>query len=759
MDMKKLISSISLLLISLIAFSQTYNVFVSGIVTDQSSGLPVANQEIYIWTDSINSGSTGYYNTVYTDANGYYSDSFTEPSNTFGNVDISTYSCGGLITFIYPYSQNMAQVIADLEVCSDTASNCQAYYTYNIISENTIEFIDLSIGDANFWHWDFGDGQYSAEQYPTHSYNGMGTYLVCLTIYDSLSNCESTYCEPINIGNDCEAMFSYYPNGEPTTIQFIDQSIGTIDTWYWDFGDGLYSYEQNPLHNYPNEGEFITKLTISGDSCMSEYEVLVVIPSDTTGACDANFYHQITEDPSTIEFFDSSIGMVVTWSWDFGDGNTSQEQNPIHSYDLPGYYNVFLYIEANNNCTSTIGKTILVSDDSISCEAMFSVELDTLNNTPNTYLFTDISEGDIVGWYWDFGDGTYSMDQNPVHTYNLGGDFMVCLTITSYNSGNSCTSTYCDTITTMDYYSFGGQVFIGNYPINVDSIENSNTATIYLYRKISNSWQYMDEREFWKYGYYWFADKPVGEYLLFTKLNEGSIDYENYTPSYYPNSLSWNEAGVFSLTNDEQFATNINFIELQSYNTGVGQISGNIQLGESCDMVNTIETEGVLVQLFNSAGEIVGFAYSDETGYYNISGIGPGTYGLHAEYPGRYSEQYSLTISDSNLNPVVDPVIQCSHILGLTETELSYDFIITDPWPNPAYSDFTLSINTRFSSTMNISILNINGMIINEETISISNGFKKVTMNTHELNSGYYFIKIYDQQTGYMTTRKLIVIK
>ena len=213
---------------------------------------------------------------------------------------------------------------------------------------------------------------------------------------------------------------------------------------------------------------------------------------------------------------------------------------------------------------------------------------------------------------------------NPVHNYNEGGEYDVCLTVTSLSSGIMCTSTYCSKITTIEYFSFGGQAFIGDYPINIDSSENDNIGIAYLYRKINNSWEYMDQREFWEYGYYWFANKPVGQYLIQTELTENSVDNSNYAPAYYEDAISWKNANVFNLTNDQQFAINISFRELMDSPSGIGSISGIVVGSISCNQIQNIFTDHVLVQLFNSNMELIDYTYSDISGDFQFNGLAIG---------------------------------------------------------------------------------------------------------------------------------------
>jgi len=662
-------------------FSHGYELEIIGYVTDKNSGSSIANHSIEIQIDSISPAYPGYNNIVQTDILGLYYDIIIMPDSLSGPINISTDSCNTYIFHQYWFSAIDSSVYSDFQVCDN------------------------------------------------------------------------------NTGNLCEAYYIYYPFDEQNTIQFLDESIGIFNNWVWDFGDGTGSNEQNPLHTYPGEGYYYTSLTIEGDSCYSYFETLVYVFPDTT-LCEAMYYYNYTQNPMIVEFIDASIGNVLEWDWNFGDGTTSSLQNPTHQYSDPGTYYTTLNIMTYDSCTSTYGDYIWIYDDTTSCEAAFSYSLDTLNNVPHTYLFSDESEGNIDQWYWDFGDGQFSTEQSPIHIYNAPGTYTVCLNVSSMQSGISCSSMHCDTITTLEYFSFGGQTFIGDYPINIDSGDNENIAKVYLYRKISNSWQYMDQREFWNYGYYWFVDKPEGEYIMFAELLEGSNDYDNYAPSYYPNTLSWKQSEIFNLTDHQQFAVNIHLNELQDYSHGTSSITGNVIEGNSCNITNTIQISDILIQLLNSDNQIIAFTYTNEFGYYSFSGLGYDNYILHAEYPGRYSENYSVVINEGN--PLVDDIeltIHCSHILGIDELGENHSLSVSEPTPNPASHKFSIVVSSTSVSKIKFEIINSGGIKFLSKEEHISMGENEYNIDIDKYPQGYYLIIITDNTSGLQKFKKLTIIK
>jgi PKD repeat protein len=237
------------------------------------------------------------------------------------------------------------------------ADTCHASYTVEQPDQHhlTFEFNDHSQSNSGIetWEWSFGDGHGSSDQNPAHTYAAPGTYIVCLTITDH-SGCSSHFCHELvvhhPIEDQCEAAWTVHTIDHGNLIvNFLDQSStdGHIISWYWEFGDGTTSTEQNPVHHYGSPGTYTVCLFITDDNgCTSHFCHDVVLHHEVIH-CDASFFfHQLPEDQNTINFTDhsSSDQNIHSWIWDFGDGQTSSEQNPTHTYTQSGTYLVCLFI-------------------------------------------------------------------------------------------------------------------------------------------------------------------------------------------------------------------------------------------------------------------------------------------------------------------------------------------------------------------------------------------------------------------------------
>ncbi len=142
--------------------------------------------------------------------------------------------------------------------------------------------------------------------------------------------------------------------------------------------------------------------------------------------------------PKTVAFTDSTTGGATAWNWDFGDGQTSTQQNPTHTYSASGIYNVTLNT-SNAAGYSVESKTSYITIISPPV-ANFAANV-TSGGRPLTVRFTDESTGSPTSWSWNFGDGQTSTSQNPVHTYTSSGTFTVSLTATNAAGGDGETKT------------------------------------------------------------------------------------------------------------------------------------------------------------------------------------------------------------------------------------------------------------------------------------------------------------------------------
>jgi len=248
-------------------------------------------------------------------------------------------------------------------------------------------------------------------------------------------------------------------------VQFTDTSTdsdGSVIYWIWNFGDGthsgddLVSGEQNPKHIYTSTGNYSVSLKVYDNKGFSNYTTKTVEvkekvtpPENELPITDFSYEPAEVFVGDSIQFTDTSYdsdGSVVKWAWNFGDSATSDEQNPAYTYSLPGNYTVTLTVYDNLDASNTTSKTLQVKekvtppenlpptvDFTYLPEEVFVNDVVSFNDASNDL------DGEVVAWFWDFGDGSNSTESDPTHVYSGAGTYAVSLTV--YDNLNATNST------------------------------------------------------------------------------------------------------------------------------------------------------------------------------------------------------------------------------------------------------------------------------------------------------------------------------
>ena len=150
--------------------------------------------------------------------------------------------------------------------------------------------------------------------------------------------------------------------------------------------------------------------------------------------------------PLVTTFTDRSTGVPTQWLWDFGEGTSSVEQNPAHTFSNAGTYSVTLTVtNSKGTATTTQSNLVTVAVNPPLLNAKFT-GTPTTGVAPLPVQFTDGSVGGVTAWAWEFGDGATSTEQSPAHTYTANGQYTVKLTVTSPSGTNSRIKTNAVTV-------------------------------------------------------------------------------------------------------------------------------------------------------------------------------------------------------------------------------------------------------------------------------------------------------------------------
>jgi len=259
------------------------------------------------------------------------------------------------------------------------AQICNAAFTYSN-TNGVVTFTNTSTPGNGIYitstSWNFGDGNFSAADSPSHTYTAAGVYNVCLAIYasDSLNTiwCGDSICTQITISainppSPCttNSLFTYsVNNGIVTFTNASTPSAGMLIMGYnWWFGDGNASIATNPVHTYTASGTYTVCLRVAAQDQISLAWCLDTLCVPVTVVVPCTAAYSIKKDslnPSNYTIYNNSTGSgALNYFWSFGDGSSSTLQYPSHTYAGVGPYLLCLTVsDTLNNCSDTYCDTI-----------------------------------------------------------------------------------------------------------------------------------------------------------------------------------------------------------------------------------------------------------------------------------------------------------------------------------------------------------------------------------------------------------------
>ncbi|MDB5224180.1 MAG: hypothetical protein JWN83_2847 [Chitinophagaceae bacterium] len=329
---------------------------------------------------------------------------------------------------------------------------------------NKIHFLNLSShfeARDSIW-WSFGDGTYSKDGSPTHTYSAPGTYNVCIRIKKNnpagTAPCVKEICKQIVVINECrlEANFTFEADAtNKNKIYFKNTSTPAtaIINVQWTFGDGTTSNSINPDHIYAHAGTYHVCLRISGGSaCYREVCRNIEIKEPEINCLDISKFTFTRSTVNCLEFKFLPAVQNPNWKyvWTFGDGTGSTDITPSHVYPRSGNYTVFLTVYRSSTCVSTTYK-VAETGACFSCNNIWvKYEYSRVAGMLNKIYFHALSNYPILSQSWTItklsisGSATVTLTQlNPDYTFNEAGDYRVCLRAVTYGQ---CIKEYCEVI-------------------------------------------------------------------------------------------------------------------------------------------------------------------------------------------------------------------------------------------------------------------------------------------------------------------------
>lgn len=325
-------------------------------------------------------------------------------------------------------------------------------FVINSCGTNTVVFDNQSTQaqfiDGYYWEFDLENGTSATSllENPTITFPGIGEYQGILVVNPNSPNCSDTADIFVNVFPDITSQFSFsFDPCDPSPITYTDESFtggGFITNWDWDFGEGGTSTEQNPTYLFTEAGSWPVSLTVTDDNnCIETLtqtvdwfpeSTILIAPEEDRGC-----------SPFTVTIQNNSFPLDgYTTTWDLGDGTSSSEASPTHTYEEPGTYTVSIRIESPIGCVSEQTFPDLITVDP-SPNAVFTCTPDDPSIFKPEVTFIDQST-DANVWLWDFGTGATSNATNPTYTFPDTGIFEVDLIVTHISGCQDSTSKLVD---------------------------------------------------------------------------------------------------------------------------------------------------------------------------------------------------------------------------------------------------------------------------------------------------------------------------
>jgi gliding motility-associated-like protein len=309
--------------------------------------------------------------------------------------------------------------------------------TLTCIGKN-VTFTNTSTGVGLTYTWDFGDATASTAINPVKFYLADSDYTVRLVATD-INGCTDTAKKvkyvKVRTVQPSFSVSDSISSCSPFEVVFTNTSLYAT-SYQWDFGDGTGSPLVKPTHYYSDTGTYFAKLKVTGPGGCVDSAIKKIILYDSAATLTYNPLAGCS--PLTVSFHISTPG-PVTYLWDFSDGTTiaSTDSSIVYNYLLPGRFIPKVIMEDQTGCQ--IAVTGLDAIDVTKSYVKFAAN-DTVLCDSGTVHFTDstTSNGIIVDYAWDFGDGSVSTQRNPSHLYNTLGLFTVRLIV---NTSNGCADT------------------------------------------------------------------------------------------------------------------------------------------------------------------------------------------------------------------------------------------------------------------------------------------------------------------------------
>jgi PKD repeat protein len=579
------------------------------------------------------------------------------------------------------------------------ANGCQA---------SSVPFTNMTTGSVTFYSWIFGDGNTSSLPNASNTYISPGPYTVTLQANNAVG-CQNSVTKPITIYSKPQPDFSislppFSCSGTPSQFTNLtpNPTDSNIASQSWSFGDitNGTSDSKNPTYIYETANNFNVKLSVATNfGCTNSIQKSVTIAQSPI----ATFTNQAACLGQPTQFTDASTGSIKSRLWQMQTA-TFMSPNPQYTFPMVGSFPITLTVTGNNSCIGQFKKDITISP---APSLDFSVQ-SPCDNSPT--LFTEITStlDPSTSQSWAFGS-IGNKSGNPVeYSFPSPANYAVRLSSTR-QSGCVYSVSKIVSIVNAPIADFTPSVESGAAPLGVSFANNSTYATSYIWKfgDANNTTSVNPSPSFV------FSDE--GDYKVELKASNNA-GCSNQTSKVISVVLP----RIDAVLEDFFFVKDPNSTALQAVVRVLNK--GNVTLKDPTILIDV--TGGSLIKK-------------------KISGtLKP-------------NQQITQSIDYQIIPRSINYVCAEVEVLGDVDLFLNRrcvsltgeEFFFT-PYPNPAKAELNLDWISSEASPVTVMITNSTGSIMLEETFATINlGLNRLLINTNELASGIYFVRLNDNRT------------
>ncbi len=430
----------------------------------------------------------------------------------------------------------------------------------------------------------------------------------------------------------------------------------------------------------------------------------------------------------------------------------------IMTKDIKGAFIIYTYDEFEEYHDTTVYFRFYWSDENVVFanfilpveppaviyQANFYYQRNPSGQNNSEFQFYDITNSDhIISWQWNFGDGNFSSEPNPLHDYANTGIYKIKLTVNIQPDTNGViyetSIVKVINVSMKDYFHIGGHVFAGYFPIDI--------GEAYLYKVNSNNTMNLIDTAIFNdsLGYYLFYQVIQGDYIVKADLDTASVMFNQYFSTYYSNKPTWKEADTIFLT-ASNFEYDINLIPANTQMvSGPGNISGTIYYAFDNKPENGAAASNVEILLMDEDNEPVLCCHSNENGGFEFNQLPMGSYTVYAEVTGK--ETFPLTVCLDENSCLMNNIVLTISNYAVNYTinavsENKWTEMVSNPYPNPVDDYVNIDLNLTHAGTVGLYFYSATGKLIKEINLMGIAGTNHMHINISGLKQGVYFLSV-----------------